>query len=160
MESVDRFRMSILDLDEGLSEFLGSSPSMVDVCSVLADLNQIKRDLSLLYEQFADKVADAMGDVPEVVLPNGLKVEKRSASDRKAWHHRDLIGEVARRLTQMSFDPDTGERLQSTDEVVTKVLDFVQPSYWRVKELGKIGINADDYCDVSEGKQSIIVRKG
>jgi hypothetical protein len=36
----------------------------------------------------------------------------------------------------------------------------VQPSYWRIKELSAIGINADNYCEVDEPKTSIIVRKG
>jgi hypothetical protein len=39
------------------------------------------------------------------------------------------------------------------------MLDFVQPSYWRVKELAKFGINADNYCEVGDYKTNIIVRK-
>ena len=54
---------------------------------------------------------------------------------------------------------DTGEVLYSQQEIVAKLLDFVQPSYWRVKELQKIGIDADLYCEVGETKTSIIVRK-
>ena len=40
-----------------------------------------------------------------------------------------------------------------------KLLDYLQPSYWRIKELSKLGINADQYCEVGELKTSIIVRK-
>jgi hypothetical protein len=43
--------------------------------------------------------------------------------------------------------------------MMIKMLDYCAPSYWRVKELAKIGINADKFCDVSESKESIIVRR-
>jgi hypothetical protein len=59
----------------------------------------------------------------------------------------------------MSVDMDTGEILSTPEEMITKVLDFLQPSYWRIKELQKIGIDADNYCEVKEAKASIIVRK-
>jgi hypothetical protein len=41
-----------------------------------------------------------------------------------------------------------------------KLLDYLQPSYWRVGELSKIGLNADNYCETGEPKVSLIVRKG
>jgi hypothetical protein len=53
----------------------------------------------------------------------------------------------------------TGEVVLSTEDLLKKVLDYIQPSYWRVKELSKIGINADNYCEVGDYKTSIIVRK-
>jgi hypothetical protein len=60
---------------------------------------------------------------------------------------------------ESSVDLDTGEVLLSPQEIAVKMLDFVQPSYWRVKELAKFGINADNYCEVGDYKTNIIVRK-
>ena len=87
------------------------------------------------------------------------QIEVRNAADRKQWEHDKLINEVARRLIQSSIDMDTGEVTMSTEAIVARVLDFVQPSYWRVKELAKIGISADQFCEVGESKTNIIVRK-
>jgi hypothetical protein len=40
------------------------------------------------------------------------------------------------------------------------MLNYCAPSYWKIKELQKLGINADNYCEVGQLKTSIIVRKG
>jgi hypothetical protein len=55
---------------------------------------------------------------------------------------------------------DTGEIVMSQEDMIANVLDYVQPSYWRIKELQNIGINPDHFCEVGETKTSIIVRKG
>jgi hypothetical protein len=54
---------------------------------------------------------------------------------------------------------DKGEVIMKSIEIAMKRLDYVLPSYWRIKELSKLGINADQYCEVGELKTSIIVRK-
>jgi hypothetical protein len=55
---------------------------------------------------------------------------------------------------------DTGEVMLTQEELIVKLLDYMQPSYWRVGELNKLGINADNYCETGEPKVSLIVRKG
>jgi hypothetical protein len=55
---------------------------------------------------------------------------------------------------------DTGEVVLSPADMVIKLLDYVAPSYWRVGELNKIGINADNYCETSDPEVSLILRKG
>lgn len=159
MEWIDHFEKSLLDLDSSISEFSKSNPALEDACMALSALNRIKADFGVVYEQLAKIVSDLMGDIPEVMLQDGSKIEKRSASDRKSWMHQDLAREVAKRLNDMSIDMSTGEKTMTSEEMVVKVLDFVQPSYWRVKALGEIGITADKFCEVSEAKESIIVRK-
>jgi hypothetical protein len=47
----------------------------------------------------------------------------------------------------------------SPQEVAERVLDYVQPSYWRIKKLAELGINADNYCELGEPKTSIAVRR-
>jgi hypothetical protein len=54
---------------------------------------------------------------------------------------------------------DTGEVTKSTRQIALEILDYCAPSYWRIKELGKIGVNPDNYCEVGELKTSLIVRK-
>lgn len=159
MEWVDRFGQAVLDLDEAISAFSKSDPDLEQACEALVAVNRLKGELGIVYQQLEAIVSQVMDQVPEIQLSDGSKVEKRSASDRKAWKHADLATEVARRLSDMSVDLDTGEIVMSPEEMVVKVLDFVQPSYWRVKELNKIGITADRFCEVGEPKESIIVRK-
>jgi len=53
---------------------------------------------------------------------------------------------------------ETGEVLKTPKEMVEQMIEFCGISYWRVKELSKIGINADNYCEVGEPKTNIIIR--
>lgn len=159
MNWIDDFEKSLLALDESIVAFGKEQPSLDDACAALVALNKLKGDLTIVYEQMVKIVSAAMGDIPEFTLPDGSKIEKRSASDRKAWMHEPLIHEVARRIQDISVDLETGERTMSTEDMIVKVLDFVQPSYWRVKALNELGISADKFCEVGETKESIIVRK-
>ena len=100
-----------------------------------------------------------MGDVPETTTATGHLVEKKSGSDRKKWDHDGLAKNVASRINDMSIDLETGEMTMSPQDMMLKLLDFAAVSYWRVKELGKIGVSADEFCEVSEAKTNIIIRK-
>ena len=121
-------------------------------------LHSIKGDIASMFTQYSNLFANKL-EIDEATASNGQKIEKKSAFDRKGWKHEDLASEVLRRLNDLSVDMDTGEVVMSSNEVAMKLLDYVQPSYWRIKELSKLGINADQYCEVGELKTSIIVRK-
>jgi hypothetical protein len=121
-------------------------------------LHSIKSDIGNIFTQYSNLIANKL-ETDEATASNGQKIEKKSAFDRKGWKHEDLASEVLRRLNDLSVDMDTGEVVMSANEVAMKLLDYVQPSYWRIKELSKLGINADQYCEVGELKTSIIVRK-
>lgn len=121
-------------------------------------LHAVKTDISSIFTQYSNLIATKL-EKDEVTASNGQKIEKKSAFDRKGWKHEDLASEVLRRLNDLSVDMDTGEVVMSSNEIAMKLLDYVQPSYWRIKELSKLGINADQYCEVGELKTSIIVRK-
>lgn len=126
---------------------------------MLVAINRLKAEMGIVYDSLATHVSHIMDQQGEVQLEDGSKIEKKWASDRKGWQHQELAATVAQRLIQSSVDMDTGEILYTQEQVIAKLLDFVQPSYWRIKELQKIGINADMYCEVGETKSSIIVRK-
>ena len=42
---------------------------------------------------------------------------------------------------------DAGEVIRTPEELMTSMLEYAAPSYWRVKPLASIGIHADDYDD-------------
>jgi hypothetical protein len=104
-------------------------------------------------------MARIIGDEQEINLASGIKIEKNSSYERKGWKHKDLGSAVADKLMKMSVDMDTGEIMKSPQEIALDMLTYCAPSYWRVKELNKIGINPDNYCEVGDLKTSIIVRK-
>lgn len=130
-----------------------------DVAEIVFQMHLAKIDLGMLYDTVAGMLDRAMADMPEVNLGGGVRIEKKVASDRRAWKHNDLANEIARRLVMTNVDMETGETQKPIQELLAEMLRFLQPSYWRVKELSTIGVNADNYCEVLEPKTSIIVRK-
>lgn len=155
-----RLMTLIMETDTELSEFISSNPTPDEAADALVQLHSLKSGIADVYSTFSVKVIEVLqnAQVDELQVKGSL-IEVRNGADRKSWEHGRLVSEVSRRLIESSIDMDTGERTMSTEEVIAKILDFVQPSYWRVKELAKIGISADQYCEVGESKTNIIIRK-
>lgn len=130
-----------------------------DIAEFVSALHLVKSDISVVYDSACSVLIRAMKSLPEMVLTDGTKIEKRAASDRKKWQHETLAQNVASRINDMAVDMETGEVVLTPQDMMVKMLDYCAPSYWRVKELAKIGINADKFCDVAESKESIIVRR-
>lgn len=127
------------------------------VSAALAGLDRLKREISEMLETTRDKMVSLMGDSPECEH-NGFHFERKPGTSRKAWNHDSLSTVIAKRLSSMCIDLDTGEIVKTPEELIKDAFNFAGVSYWRVKELQKIGINADAYCEVVESKPSIIIR--
>lgn len=147
---------------EALDQFLFSAEMAEENISVLAEhlvaLNSLKRDLGLIYDSFSALVAFRMRseNLSDVDLSEA-SIQAKTGYARKSWNNKSLLFEVYNKLQQSSVDMDTGEVMLSTEEIVLKLLDYLQPSYWRVKALSDLGINADNYCEVGEAKTNIAV---
>lgn len=159
LDKVREIQAAIVALDAELQEFAKNNPDATEACIVLSEINFLKRDLSFAYDSYANSVISIMGDRENMLLNNGAEIEKKSSYDRKGWKHKELGSVVAQRITEMSVDMDTGEILKTPQEIALEILDYCAPSYWRIKELNKIGVNADNYCEVGDLRTSIIVRK-
>lgn len=158
-DKLNLIKKLVSELDMELMEYVDSSPDMIEACNLLAELNFLKRDLATAYDSLSFAMGRIMGNEQEVNLENGVQIEKTSSYERKGWKHKELGSAVADKLIKMSIDMDTGEVIKSPQDIALDMLTYCAPSYWRVKELNKIGINPDNYCDVGDLKTSIIVRK-
>jgi hypothetical protein len=156
---VGAFQQALLDLDEKVTECSKANLTPEEACSLLLELNRCKADFGLIYDGLSSIVSEIMASESEILLDDGAKVEKRWSNQRTGWQHKDLASVVAQKIMNMAVDMDTGEVVMSQQEMIENVLNYVQPSYWRIKELQNIGINPDNYCQVGETKTSIIVRK-
>jgi len=154
---VDQLVVLLVAIDEEIKR--SAEISAEDGCFSLAELHRAKGEMSVVYDSAVAAVADAMADVPEITLADGTKIEKKSGSDRKKWDHDGLARNVASRINDMAVDLSTGEVIMSSQDMMIKMLDFAAVSYWRVKELSKIGVSADSFCEVSEAKTNVIVRR-
>jgi len=124
---------------------------------LIADLHEAKGRLADAWEYTSSLLIEIMGENPEIVFGNKM-IEKKVGAPRKSWRHDELANEVATRIVASSIDMDTGEVMKSTEQMMLEMLSYGAVSYWRVKNLSKIGLVADEYCDVGEPKTSLVVR--
>lgn len=157
---LEQFSKLLHESDALLSKYLETSPDLAEAAEILAQLNVLKRDVAVVYDSFSGGVAKLMGNLGLIETASGAVVEKKSAVDRKKWMHAELASAVAQRLSEMSIDMDTGERIMTAEQMIQKLLDYAAVSYWRVGKLGELGINPDIYCEQGEHKTNIIVRLG
>lgn len=159
-EALSNLMKVIMDTEDALNEFAESGAPIDEIADSLIQLHGIKNGFGDVYSMYSTKVMHILqaANVEDMDVA-GAKIEVRSAADRKKWNHEELAHAVSRRLIDLSVDMDTGEMVLSPEDIANKMLDFVQPSYWRVKELAKVGINADNFCEVGDYKTNIIIRK-
>lgn len=145
---LDLYDTVVLDLKTDDPEVLAET---------LITLDKMKREISELLDRVREILVGLMGELPELKY-NGFVLEKKNGSPRKSWDHKALAEIVSNRIIDMSVDMDTGEVVKTPQQMLTEILEYTGISYWRVKELSKIGINADRYCEVGEPKANIIIR--
>jgi acetolactate synthase small subunit len=146
----------LLDLYDSVVADLKNNDTEV-LAETLIVLDKIKKEVSELLDQTREVLVRLMGELPEI-QHNGFVLEKKNGSPRKSWDHKALAEIVSNRIVDMSVDMDTGEITKTPQEMLMEIVEYTGISYWRVKELSKIGINADRYCEVGEPKANIIIR--
>jgi hypothetical protein len=152
------FSERLANLEGQLQDYLAGQPPQEEACEVLAAFNRAKAEVKLTYDSFALRIGAMMKD-DKVLLSGGGEVERNYSTKRTKWQHKDLASVVAQKLHKMSIDMDTGEVKVDPEGMAKAMLNYVQPSYWKVTQLEKIGINPDNYCESGDSRMSVIVRQ-
>ncbi|HIG18524.1 MAG TPA: hypothetical protein EYQ31_15270 [Candidatus Handelsmanbacteria bacterium] len=159
-DDVRALRNHLAEIDAKIKAFTDIDREVGEMAELLLEMNLAKRDMATVYDTLASRLGDYMDSNQIVALRDGAQIERKMASNRSGWRHKDLAADVADRISQSSIDMETGEMVLTPREMMVQFLDYLQPSYWRVGELNKIGLNPDNYCNSSEPKISVIVRRG
>lgn len=159
MLTPSELRNILISLEDFLNSEAISSANLEDALEHLVVLNKVKRDLADIYDMFSAKMVDRMQSEKstDVKLDSGVELKCKSGSARKSWENEKLMKIVYDRIQSSAVDMDTGEVMLSQEEIIVKLLDYLQPSYWRVGALNELGINADQYCEVGESKTNIAI---
>lgn len=149
----------MVSLDDFLNGDEVAEAELGEALEHLVTLNEAKKEISEIYESFSRKMIDRMASEKstEMRLDSGVEVKCMASTPRKKWDNENLLSDVYDRIQQSSIDMDTGEVGLTSKEIVIKILDYVSPSYWRVKALDELGINADMYCETSEPKMNVAI---
>lgn len=160
MDDIASLRKALGDVGIDIARRIAdASIDDIDACLMFSELQELKREVAMVFSEAEESLANRIqGRI--ITLPDGSLAERKQGGDRKAWDHKSLASDVADRLIQSSVDMDTGEVVLEPKDLMVRMLDYAAPSYWRVGELSKLGINPDRYCEKSEGKSSIVIKKG
>ena len=139
LEDIQTLRTLLAKLDERVEHV---SEDASEVANLVLEMNLAKNDLGLVYDSLTHVLGQLMESEPLIELRDGAMIERKVASSRKAWQHKELAGAVMERLAHSAIDMDTGEVLMSGSEMGLKMLDYLAPSYWRVGKLNEIGLTA------------------
>jgi hypothetical protein len=148
-EALTSFYRVIEDLDETDLDSLAESVLAVD---------SLRDNLSALRSLAESNLVNGMGELPEFSVPGAI-MEVRRADSRKAWAHKEIAAKVAKNLVQASVDFETGEMLKSTEDLIQEVIEYAGVSYWKVGALTRLGITADEFCEVTEGGMKVRIRR-
>jgi len=160
VDLVKEFRQTLIILDEAIGNLNALTPNAEDLADLLVELNLYKRDVGIVYDSLAQVITTAMSNAGIMSARDGAEIELKFGMNRTGWKHRDLAADVAQKIYQSCVDMDTGEVIASPMDMMQQMMNYLQPSYWKVGELSKLGLNVDNYCKAEEAKPSLIVRKG
>lgn len=148
--AVDREALALRRTDEKVSAD--------EVADAVTAVHASRDLLKGTFDTLCQVIEPLIGNDNEMRAPSGVLIERKWSKPRKAWRHQDLAAIVAHRIRSLAIDPDTGEVLMSPEEQIVALMRYAAPSYWRVKELQALGIDADGYCETGESTPSIVVR--
>jgi hypothetical protein len=152
-------RILLITLDDFLNSEGVSEAPLEEALENLVLLNKAKKELADIYDTFSTKMIHRMQDEKstDIKLESGVELKCKAGSPRKSWDNENLLKVVYDRIQKSSIDMDSGEVMLSQEEIILKLLDYIQPSYWRVGALNELGVNADQYCEVGEPKTNIAI---
>jgi hypothetical protein len=149
----------IEELHTAIPDLLEDAP-LQQALELLGTIRAARQMLSLC-EAYAERhCADAMHG--KRIEWDGGYAEKRRGAKRKEWLHDDLAHAVTRASI---VDPATGELPDEdvrrvVEQAVSGLMNACAPSYWRVGQLGQMGIDVDDYCHSEPGRTTVEVHLG
>ena len=162
MYEMEDFKALALDVQDSLNRLetliVSGLPEEVDeeeLLQLMGDLNDAKRQMKEIYEEAELQAVKKLKGVDRPVQLDGFVAELKTGSERKSWDHADLRETVARRISEQAIDMDTGEVTMSPREMITAALQCAGVGYWKVKELKKLGLDADDYAVSKIQKQQL-----
>lgn len=121
-------------------------------------LKTIKRDLDTLIRATEDDIVRLMDD--KKMTFDGIGVVEKKATIGRKWDSEGLM----KHLVRSTLDPDgSGEiTLSAVFELIeslTRALPLTASLGWRVTELEKLGVPADEFCTKSYGRTSLTITK-
>jgi len=160
----EEFRAAVEQAISSCSDLLNNvdiieEDSNDEMFEIAGDIHELKSVVSDLMSFYQDKVVGKVRYLKEPAQIKNGTIEIKKGSSRKSWDHEAMSTAVAQRIYQSSIDLDTGEVTKSPVEMMLEMMKYGAVSYWRATNLKDLHIDPDEYCEVSEGKTNLVIRR-
>lgn len=138
-------------------------PSFPELVAQLVELTDQRQHIADRIMEVEDLLTAAMrgADVWYVEVPGLPPIKRHGGKKRSSWDHEAVFTTLrllAREPRHRKMaDPEAGE-IESPEEAVARhIKECAYVAYWRAGDLKARGVQPDQFCEVSYGRQTIEV---
>lgn len=133
------------------------------IAATLADLREIRRELTAAEQDIEAMVVAAMGSEWQAEIPGVGVLVRHSGKTRKGWDHDRLWSDVARAVRECPKAcpmrrGEGGEILGDAEHLAAHVRACAGISYWKRGGMAPIGLDIGDYSTYSEGRATVEIK--
>ena len=124
---------------------------LIDVCSkrIKATKENLDAALNVILPQ----------DTPVEISDLDVSIEKRISAPKKNWDHEGLLSVAIEAILERERDPLDGTINTPYPVLMAEIFRYAAVSYWRVKPLKELGVNANDFCELGDRKVSFQITR-
>ena len=157
VEAVETIQFYLERVSSLLTEFEDMEDE--EIAEHMSRINQVYRQTKDLWSDAQTAMVDKVEWTDKPIETTFSQVEIKSGAPRKSWDHEGLTEELIRRIQAKSIDIDTGERLQSSEDMMRELISHAGVSYWRVTGLKALDVDVDEYCEKGVSKKSVVIHR-
>lgn len=149
--ALESFNSALLQMDDYRAS-LAEAGDWESLSHGLANLMEFKKNLAAVIQSIETDIYKLMPDKKTPI--EGLGIVEKRRSNTKKWDSERLL----HRILDMHIS-DNGELdAASLVETIEKVMPLTPSMGWRVTALKELGIDIDNYCDITWGRQTISIK--
>ena len=138
-------------------------PAFPELLAQLVELTDQRQHISDRIMEVEDLIVAAMaGTKPPVwyvEVPGLPPIKRHGGKKRTAWDHESVFSTLRMLVRdpqhRKSSDHETGEIESPEEAVVRHIKECAYVAYWRAGDLKARGVQPDQFCEVSYGRQTI-----
>lgn len=130
----------------------------VALSQALARIETLLADVRSVRDTMKSLAAQALQDqkVRRLTISGVCTVEGTTEVKRTGWRHAELMIDMMRAAKLTVMDRESGEVLTEEDSAAA-ILTWLNPT-WKTTTVKALGLDVDDYCDVSLDDDGVAVR--
>ena len=142
---------------EFIAEMARHANDVEFLATLLTSVREVRALLAECHDQIEDTLVAGMAGLWRVEVPHVGVIVRHSGKKRTRWAHDDLWEAVVDAVLSEPQADENGEVLPPAEAVAVALRRAVGPGYWRTTALRDYGLDPDEFCSTSEGRETVEV---